>query len=298
VALFPYLWTSPLGHLGDVFARMSHFPFRRTVLYLGQDLPPRALPWHYAPVWIAVTTPVAYLGLFLAGLVVIGRSCLAGPAIILGRRETRNRLLWILWCFAPLAAVIATKANLYDGWRHLFFVYPGLVMIAAEGGRGIVGALRRVRPAAPGSPASRAAGALCLLVVFGEPLAFMARHHPDENVFFNRLAGESMSAVKERFELDYWGLSYRRGLEHVLRHDGRETIRVLLKPGFGVISAGILPAPDRKRLAFVAEEGEADYFMGNYRGHRGDYPYRHEVYAVRVGDASLMSVFDLHPDRP
>jgi len=97
--------------------------------------------------------------------------------------------------------------------------------------------------------------------------------------------------------VDYWGLSYRRGLEYVLRHDGRPDVRVLLKPGLGEASAAILPAAERMRLSFVGKRREAEYFLGNYRWHGGEYPFRHEVFAVRVGDADIMTVYDVRFDR-
>ena len=97
--------------------------------------------------------------------------------------------------------------------------------------------------------------------------------------------------------MDYWGLSYRRGLEHVLRWDQRPGVRVLLKPGVGEASAAILPAVDRRRLSFVERRRDAEYFLGNYRWHRGEYPYRREVFSVRVGNASIMTVYDLRFDR-
>ena len=293
VALFPFLWPSPLVHLGEVLEKMSQFPFRRTVLYLGQDLPAGALPWHYVPVWIGVTTPIAVLGLFAAGLVALAASCLVRPARLFGHRDTRNRLLWLLWCLGPLAAVVATKAVLYDGWRHLFFIYPALVLIAVEGA-GRIATWARGRLPAPVAP--RLMAVLCLLVL-AEPVAFLVRHHPYGHVFFNRLAGADMRAVKQRFDLDYWGLSYRRGLEEVLRRDGRDAIRVHLRPGVGEISAAILPAADRMRLTFVERGRDAEYFLGNYRWHRGEYPWTHEVCSVRVDGAAIMTVYDLRFDR-
>jgi hypothetical protein len=293
VAFYPFLWRSPLEHLGALFHRI---PFTRTVRYLGQDLPAAELPWHYLPVWIGVTTPLAYLALFGVGLLTVAGSCLTAPARLFGRRETRNRLLWALWCLLPVASVAATKALVYDGWRHVFFVYPGLVMIAVEGARRIAGWSRGRLPAGRGRLAGALAAAACLLV-FAEPLLFMIRYHPYGNVFFNRLAGDGMQTVRDRFEVDYWGLSYRRGLEYVLRHDGRRSIRVLLKPGAGDVSAAILPSADRKRLAFVDRRRDAEYYLGDYRWHTGEYPFSHEVYSVRVGDASIMTVYDLRFDR-
>jgi hypothetical protein len=208
----------------------------------------------------------------------------------------RNRLVWVLWLFGPLASVVAAKATLYDGWRHLFFVCPALILIAVEGARGLANTIGRRLPARRGAH-GMALAALLGLLVLAEPALFLVRHHPHGNVFFNRLAGDGMRQVRERFEMDYWGLSYRRGLEYILRHDGRGTIRVLLQPGLGEASAAILPAAERLRLSFVEKRREAEYFLGNYRWHVGEYPFSHEVYAVRVGDASIMTVYDLRFDR-
>jgi hypothetical protein len=206
--------------------------------------------------------------------------------------EARNRLSWVLWLFVPLLSVIAGKATLYDGWRHLYFVYPALVLVAAEGAHAVV---RAVRPRL-GAHAGALAAVACA-IVFAEPVSFLVRHHPYGNVYFNRLAGPDMRAVRDRFEVDYWGLSYRRGLEYVLRHDGRPDVRVLLRPGLGEASAAILPAAERMRLVFVEKRREAEYFLGNYRWHGEEYPFRREVFAVRVGDADIMTVYDLRFDR-
>jgi hypothetical protein len=127
-------------------------PFSRTVRYLGQDLSASRLPWHHLPVWIAVTTPLSHLALFGAGLLTVAGSCLTTPARLFGRREARNRLVWALWCLGPVASVVVTNALVYDGWRHVYFAYPGLVMIAVEGarrlarwGRRLLGALLPAR---------------------------------------------------------------------------------------------------------------------------------------------------------
>ncbi len=294
VALFPYLWTSPLRHLAAVFATMSRFPYPGTSLYLGRQLA-AAKPWHYAPVWIGVTTPLAYLALFGVGLLVVARRSLATPASLFGHAETRNRLLWALWFVVPLLSVIVGKATLYSGWRHLYFVYPALVLVAAEGAHAVVGAVRLRLPARPGGRAGALAVVACMLV-FAEPVWFLVRQHPYGNVYFNRLAGPDMRTIQGRFEVDYWGLSYRRGLEYVLRQDRRPSIRVLLKPGLGEASAAILPTGERMRLVFVDRRRDAEYLLGSAGWRGGEDPFRHEVFAVRTGNADIMTVYDLRFD--
>ena len=74
--------------------------------------------------------------------------------------------------------------------------------------------------------------------------------HPYQNVYFNRLAGKDMQMIKQRFDLDYWGLAYREGLAYILSVDDRETIPVYADTPAGVRSAAILGRGWRAPSAF------------------------------------------------
>ena len=95
----------------------------------------------------------------------------------------------------PVAYVIARHSTLYDGIRHLLFVVPPLVALAAIGWEG---ALRA------SAPPIRVAVALVLAVGLAEPLVFQVRNHPNQAVYFQPMVG-GPAAVATRFELDYWG---------------------------------------------------------------------------------------------
>src|SRR5262249_54367797 len=110
----------------------------------------------------------------------IGRSRVAG--------------LWFAVLF-PIAYVIWRRSILYDGIRHLLFVLPVLVALAAVGWEA---ALTRTRGVA------RAAVALLLGVGIAEPIVFQWRNHPNQAVYFQPLVG-GPSAMVGRFDLDYWG---------------------------------------------------------------------------------------------
>ena len=57
--------------------------------------------------------------------------------------------------------------------------------------------------------------------------------------------------------------------------------------------------PEGQRLIeerIIAESeklARAEYFFGNYRFQRVDYPYENEVFSIKIGDAAIMSVFKL-----
>ena len=196
----------------------------------------------------------------------------------------------LAWFFLPVVGCMVLRPILYDAWRHLFFVYPALIYIALLGVDAIVaravtlaGAERRVTVYAVVS---------AVLVASVAPVtAFMIRNHPFEHVYFNRLAGPDMKTVKQRYELDYWGLSYREALEYIVRSDSSPQLRIYTTTYPGRVNVAMLPPADRKRVVLVASDAEADYVMTNYRFHPQDYGYTNEVYSVRVGNASIASVF-------
>ena len=130
---WPYLWENPAGHFLAAFQRFSRYPSDMLTLYLGQEISVRNLPWHYAPVWLLVTTPLPYTALFLTGLAVVVAAVWRGPIRWLASPVGRTDLLLLAWFFGPLLAVIVLRSVMYDGWRHLYFIYPALLLLAGRG---------------------------------------------------------------------------------------------------------------------------------------------------------------------
>jgi hypothetical protein len=284
VLLWPRLWANPVVHLYRALVDNGRFEWHHEMLFGGTILRRGEVPALYVPVWIAITTPLPYLALIAAGVAITLGRVVRAPFARASSRAVD--VLAIVGGIVPVLAVIALRARLYDGWRHLYFVYPMLVLCGLNALDAAVAADWRYRGRRVG--VAVAAGAAVLAVLFAvETLALL---HPYENVYFNRLAGPSMAVVKTRFDLDYWGLTFRRGLEYVARHDRRPAVVVSVSNPAGLAAAALLPAADRERLRFTDTQ-DWDYFVTNYRWHPGDYPLPDEVFALRYEDAKLLSVF-------
>ncbi len=123
----------------------------------------------------------------------------------------------------------------------------------------------------------------------------MIRYHPHQNVYFNILAGKNMKEVKNSFELDYWGLSYRQALEYILKNDKDKVIKIYVTNACGWYNSLILPSDDRKRLVYVKRDSldEAKYFISNYRWHKDEYPYEDEYFSIKIGGTKIMVVYRL-----
>jgi hypothetical protein len=279
---WPALWSNPLVQLQEALGYMRDVPWGNSVLYRGQMTRSTDLPWHYIPVWIVITTPLFYVANFFVGCSILILTFLTRTRIFLN--EQGQNILFLLWFILPVGAVCLLRPGLYDAWRHLFFVYPAFLMISLRGIHFIYQILR---------PGLKNLFVVVILLSMLHTSWEMAGLHPYQNVYFNRLAGRDMKAVKQKYELDYWGLSYRQALEYILDHDSQKLIKVHAANQPGIENAKILTSKQRKRLLFVDDINEAKYFLSNFRWHKEDYPYEDEYYSIKRGNAIIMAVYRL-----
>lgn len=290
VLLWPILWRDPLHHFIEAFKQETHARWPSSVLYLGRYIKGSSLPWHYIPVWVLISTPPVYSALFGVGTFSVLVRLKERPRKFY--RENRDDLIFASWFFLPLAGVFVFRPTLYDAWRHFFFIYPAFLLIALRGYL----ALRRFIEASAVARRRAAVGRL-LTLALGCSLIHvawtMARLHPYQHLYFNRLAGRTMGEIKNSFELDYWGLCYRRALEHILHNDKRPKIKAALAAyPSGLASVNMLAPEDRKRLSFPLTPGEeVDYFLSNYRWHKEEYPEPNPYYSIEIDGAKVLVVY-------
>ncbi len=219
-AFWPVLWHQPFHHFQMALAEMSKYHLDCDMVYLGSHISSLHLPWHYIPVWIAVTTPPLYLVLFVVGAEAVFSKFFKRPLHFLTAHQTELTFLFLF--FAPILAIILLQSVIYDAWRHVFFLNVLIVLIATSGIQFLVENYKKYQILL-----------FCALFLSSGTTTFsMIRLHPFENVYFNFLAGENLSAVQKRFELDYWGLSSRSALEYVVANDHSDTIKFFLPPTF------------------------------------------------------------------
>lgn len=298
VLFWPYLWHDPIGKCLNVLNLMSAYPYRWQILYRGELFGASTLPWHYIPVWILITTPVSIIALFVVGnFHILGM--LKRLAAKDGAASTRALLPYI-WFWGPLVAVILLHGSVYNGWRHMYFIYPAMVMIAVQGGitiRGLVNSLPR--------PALRKAAMGALLVPVCLDLisvsTFMVRSHPLECVYFNPIVG-GLAGARGQYEWDYFGVAQRQLLERLLKnYRGEEPIPMVgSEPTYNNI--GILKPEERRRIRFVAMvpasnrylepawlgRKETVFYCSNLRGGViGGFARYPAVSEVKVGDSTV-----------
>jgi hypothetical protein len=289
---WPALWESPLTNFWAALQSMSHFSWKSKVFYFGKFLSGTQIPWHYIPVWIIITTPLPYLLAAALGVVDEVRNWWAQPTKQLQTLQQRLGLLFILWLFGPILLIIVLHSVIYNGWRHLYFIYPALVLLAVQGVRYLVWYSRQSRGR------WRLAYGILLLgsLEVGHTVVRMVREHPHQQVYFSFLPANK---VVRLFDRDYWGLSYREGLEWILAHDTSPKVTYCGDPWLLYCGALLLPPEQKDRLLYVwnANDPKARYFLTNYRLH--NYPHSYpdsvglgrEVHTIRAENIPILSVY-------
>lgn len=89
-------------------------------------------------------------------------------------------------------------------------------------------------------------------------------NHPYEYSFYNVLAGNH---VEEKYELDYWDMSFKQAYEHILNEDSQEEISVstITNPEYWGLEAQLyaIRGRQRMRIRLCKEWREAEYLIIN-----------------------------------
>ena len=114
-----------------------------------------------------------------------------------------------------------------------------------------------------------------------------------QNVYFSPLVG-NYSTIRYRYEMDYWGLSYKQGVDQILAIDSRDQISICFsQPSGGYYVQYMLDPSQRSRIAIVDVPSDADYFITEYRFHPQDYPYDHKIYVINVRGMEILAVYKI-----
>ena len=274
---WPYLWTDPVGRFVSAYNAFSHYRWNGVVLFRGSFIEATRLPWIYVPVWIGISTPILWLAFAASGLVLFVIHFVRRPGVFLHDTTQRNFAIYFLSVLVPVVAVIALHSVVYDDWRHLYFIYPPLVIIMLYAvnyfmGRGwknlVVGAFGLQ---------------LCLVAVF------MIREHPYQQVFFNRLVSHKEGSLKKNYEMEYWGCSYKEGLEWLLANKEGQVKVGTVKPLSN--NRMFLPPDVRDRIVEVGDGDKPYYLVTDYRfAYRDSFPYP-LIHRIKAQNSIVLDIY-------
>jgi hypothetical protein len=259
VLFWPWLWGHPIENLLSALTNMSKFRHIVPMNFMGHIVNGDNLPWYYIPVWISVTTPALYSALFIFGAVaIITRLAQANWQIYRNCDELQD-LIFLGFFISPIASVVLLNSVLYNGWRHLYFVYPSFVLIAVGGFYEINSRTTKIKWANFGLK-------LITLTSFCLTLSWSIIWHPYQYLYFNGLAGN----WNNNFEVDYWGVAYRSPLEKIVNQHPTDSYFVFANVDSWngwqlpyIWNLFALTEDQRKRIISTKSEACSDYFIAD-----------------------------------
>ena len=284
----PYYWENPLRFIEGLRVLSQH-PIFVENLFMGEIYSSYSMPWNYIPVWFAITAPPLTLILGSIGCLAVCRQAITRPLAALRARETRFDVL-LLGCFAmPVAVVIILQSNIYNGWRHMYFIWAPFCLLAAVGLHRIANihmgvGIRKVGARLPGwarggcrlHMARRALAYGVAGVGLITTLTAIAALHPYQYVYFNALVDtKTPGALAKRYDLDYWLVAHQQLLEYLRARYPDDTLRVWT----GRKNAQILPQNDRERIVHVLAP-DADFYFNARRYHLRDTPDPPKLHSI------------------
>ena len=218
------------------------------------------IPWHYHIVWISVTTPLVVISLFLVGFLFLMRRIFF-RFIKLDENSndmwrSNNEMFDIYFLMMILFPILlAIKQSLgYTGWRHLYFIYPSLIMISLYGlyYLHLIFKTKIIR--------------IVIYLLITINLTYLAhwnyKFHPYQYVYFNPIFKNDFN---KKFEMDYWGLSNKSAIEYIIANNTNYPIKIATK-SFASLqkSSLILNDNDKIKISIIGDLDEADYIITNY----------------------------------
>lgn len=260
IFFWPFLWKDPINNFGIYLKFFSH-PHQFYNLYFGEQISSLKLPWHYTFVWIAITIPISILLLSLIGFIMssirtskrILEIDIDGNRLWNGKNELIDFFL-LLTFIITIFSVLMYQTN-FDGWRHLYFLYPIIIFLSLYG-------LHRVELLLKNKIFIRTIHSLIILNLL-MIIMWNFKHHPYQYTYFNFI---QKNIIKKSFDIDYFGLSIRPAIENILFKDKREKIKI---SSLGEIylegALVIFDKNTQKRFQIVGDLSTADYVINTHR---------------------------------
>ena len=279
---WPSLWYDPLLFAKSIF-RMANFPWRYTNLFDGLFINANEIPWYYIPTWIGITTPFFIIILYIIGGVLLFKSLIK----TYDKTISNNNIIYLILIFVPLdlwILFVIISSVFYDGWRHLFFFYP-LIIIGAIYGINFLNNLLKTN-----AKKNIFIGIITIFIILSAKN--IIKLHPYQHIYFNNIVSHDNNSIRQNWEQDYWGLSYKEGFEKLdnLKSEGILKVKIANEPG---IDNCKLVDKNNSKFVIVDSLYEADYFITNYRFHPEEYNYE-KVDSIYQQGSCILGIYKLN----
>jgi hypothetical protein len=263
-AFWPWAQTKPLTNPFRAMGQTAHFDTKIVVFFDGDRIPAIELPNSYIPTWFFLTMPEFYFASLLIGMFFVYRFFRRFKNDEADfERLVKVGMLVFAFCF-PIATAILLRSTAYNGLRHFIFLVPMLALLA---GISFAALLK-----SNANKIVKISAAVLILLSVGLTTLDMIQLHPYQSIYFNRLVAGGLKQASQRYETDYWGMTYREGAEWVINNyhpQMEEKVRVASCSTPFIAGYYFDQSEDAKqRFDYVAQNEKPRIFIATTKCHR------------------------------
>ncbi len=291
IMMWPFLWHQPFYHLLFAYENMQHFRFENPVLFNGTSVPAPELPSYYLPAWLCISITIPQI---ISGLVAI-------PFFIVFILRTSNKesalyipaMFGILFFCIPFGVIIVRHSVVYDSWRHVFFIFPFLVLLS----------ILLTWYLYQRYPKGKLIFNILIIVCLLQPAYSMIRNNPFHVVYFNAFANANTSGkpINQMYEMDYWGVYYKYALKEIALFDTRQNIPIYCNNSYPFeLNKNMYNDEAGTEKFFYADSfSEADYYITTYRYEMNDLtaPYLKLIETLKYDRDVFISIYRIERNR-
>ena len=180
-------------------------------LFEGKRIYMKEVPWYYTFKLMFVMTPLfVWAGCTFA---------IAGLKGTLKRFDYAIISIIVFAFFFPILYAAYKHSTLYNGWRHMLFVYPLAVIVAAIGWDLLLTFLKK--------PVFKWSILLLFIVLISKTGFWMIKNHPNEYVYFNEAVG-GIDGAYGQYETDSYANCMRQAVEWLAANEPVKHKKVLV----------------------------------------------------------------------
>ncbi len=262
ILFWPWTWKNPFINPFLALRVFSDYRWGSSLLFDGEVFKDSGPPAEYIPHMLAIKLPELILIVLLLGAV-------SGFVLIWKSRHKFSPKtvapygVVFLSIIFPIVYVILKGSQLYDGVRHFLFVVPSIVVLAAVCMVHLQSCIARSR--------NLLIGVTIIVGVYGlYHISLLVALHPYQYIYYNAFVG-GLQGAYGRYETDYWGGSYKEGvnkLEEYLRAENGENFAKIdyeLITASNALSSTYFFPPNFHR---TKNPDKADYYLATTRANR------------------------------
>ena len=196
------MWFDPKGFIFSMFGQLK-WAYPAEIMFNGQLILSSEIPWYYLIIWILISSPLVYILYSLFGIFLLIFTIQKNKYSKRDILKFQNSIIMFLFLLIPITAVIIFKPDLFNGWRHFYFLNIPIIYFTCF----FLSEISKVS-----LKYFKQLFFITLIVNFFLLANWMYKNHPYQNIFFNKISKK----YAYNFELDYWGLSNLEAIRYLL----------------------------------------------------------------------------------